>query len=65
MFLLSAIYIVVVDMPHQASELETLESILINTSAEPAKLTYALIKSIARNFSQEIGHGRFGVVYLV
>uniref|UniRef100_A0A8R7UAJ1 non-specific serine/threonine protein kinase n=1 Tax=Triticum urartu TaxID=4572 RepID=A0A8R7UAJ1_TRIUA len=64
MFLLSAIYIVVVDMPHQASELETLESILINTSAEPAKLTYALIKSIARNFSQEIGHGRFGVVYL-
>ncbi|XP_044321587.1 putative receptor-like protein kinase At4g00960 isoform X5 [Triticum aestivum] len=51
-------------MADQASELEALELILTDANAEPTKLSYALIKSITTNFSQEIGLGGFGVVYL-
>lgn len=37
---------------------------LSDAHAEPTRLSYSLIKSITRNFSQVIGHGGFGVVYL-
>lgn len=52
------------DMPDQESECENLERILADTSAEPTKLSYALIRSITESFSHEIGRGGFGVVYM-
>ncbi|EMS49888.1 Cysteine-rich receptor-like protein kinase 19 [Triticum urartu] len=47
----------------QVSELEVLEGILGDASAEPFKISYGLLKTITRNFSNEIGHGSFGNVY--
>lgn len=47
----------------QASELEALDGLLSNPSAEPIKLSYGLLKFITGNFSNEIGRGGFGVVY--
>ncbi|KAM3280039.1 hypothetical protein ACQJBY_047067 [Aegilops geniculata] len=48
----------------QATELKTLEGILIDANAKPARISYTFIRSITGNFSQEIGRGGFGVVYL-
>lgn len=48
----------------QVTELKALQSVLIGANAEPAKLSYPFIKCITRDFSQEIGSGGFGVVYL-
>ncbi|KAF7081679.1 hypothetical protein CFC21_085596 [Triticum aestivum] len=47
----------------QATELEALEGLLSDPSAEPIKLSYGLLKFITGNFSNEIGRGGFGVVY--
>lgn len=49
------------------AELDALENILTDTSAEPIKLSFAAISEITSNFSEEkvIGRGGFGVVYLV
>jgi hypothetical protein len=52
-------------MAEQASEVESLERILSDVSADPTRLAYGLIKSITSDFSTEIGRGAFGVVYLV
>jgi len=43
--------------------MEALEGILNDTSAEPIKLSYGLLKLITDNFSNKIGQGAFGVVY--
>nr|XP_051194934.1 uncharacterized protein LOC127308217 isoform X1 [Lolium perenne] len=51
-------------MAEQASEVESLERILSDVSADPTRLAYGLIKSITSDFSTEIGRGAFGVVYL-
>ncbi|KAI4977059.1 hypothetical protein ZWY2020_050666 [Hordeum vulgare] len=51
-------------MGDQASDLESLERILGDASAEPTRLSYALIKFITNGFSEEIGGGGFAVVYL-
>lgn len=53
------------EMRDQANELKALESMLSDASAEPTKLSYALLKSVTRNFSRMIGRGGFGAVYLV
>jgi len=47
----------------QEWELEALEGILSDPTAEPIKLSYGLLKLITCNFSNEIGRGGFGVVY--
>ncbi|KAF7069241.1 hypothetical protein CFC21_074900 [Triticum aestivum] len=52
------------EISDQAIELKTLEDILIDANAKPARLSYTFIRSITGNFSQEIGRGGFGVVYL-
>ena len=52
-------------MGDQRSEVEDLERIFTDTSAEPIKISYAAIKYITKNFSTKIGDGGFGVVYLV
>ena len=52
-------------MDDQASEVENLERIFTDTSAEPIKISYETIKHITKNFAVEIGDGGFGVVYLV
>ena len=52
-------------MRDQANELKALESMLSDASAEPTKLSYALLKSVTRNFSRMIERGGFGAVYLV
>jgi len=51
-------------MGDQTSEVEDLERIFTDTSAEPIKISYAAIKYITKNFAIEIGDGGFGVVYL-
>jgi hypothetical protein len=38
---------------------------LVDKNAKPARLSYPFLKFITRDFSEEIGHGGFGVVYLV
>ncbi|KAL6654366.1 hypothetical protein ACP70R_007831 [Stipagrostis hirtigluma subsp. patula] len=43
---------------------EALERILVDTSVEPLELSYAFLESITNGFSQEIGSGGFGVVYM-
>jgi hypothetical protein len=49
----------------QDNELEALERILIDSSVEPIMLSIAFLKFITNNFSQVIGIGGFGVVYMV
>ncbi|KAM3223512.1 hypothetical protein ACQJBY_057085 [Aegilops geniculata] len=45
-------------------ELETLELVFNDASSEPMKLSYGLLRSITNNFTNEIGCGGFGVVYM-
>ncbi|GJM99983.1 hypothetical protein PR202_ga17131 [Eleusine coracana subsp. coracana] len=52
-------------MYEQASDVDDLEHVFNDTSAEPIKISYAVLKSITKNFGQVIGRGGFGVVYLV
>lgn len=52
------------EMDDIEKELEILERILIDEHAEPTMLSYALLKKITNDFSQEIGSGGFGVVYM-
>jgi enhancer of mRNA-decapping protein 4 len=52
-------------MGDQENEVEDLERILSDASMEPIKISYAVIRSITKNFAQVIGDGGFGVVYLV
>ena len=52
-------------MNNIAIELEALERVFSDASAEPIKLSYRLLGFITDNFSIEIGHGGFGVVYMV
>lgn len=52
-------------MDDQDNELEALESILIDSSLEPIMLSFAFLKHITKNFSQVIGSGGFGLVYMV
>lgn len=47
-----------------AIELEALEQVFSDASAEPLKLSYGLLDFITDNFSNEIGRGGFGVVYM-
>lgn len=56
----------IVEMEHQqSSELEALEPVLIGENAQPIRLSYSFIEFMTRNFSEMIGLGGFGVVYLV
>jgi hypothetical protein len=52
------------DMNDQAADFKTLEGILGDSNANPARLSYPFIKSITKDFSEEIGRGGFGVVYM-
>jgi len=54
-------------MDFEASERDLLESMLLDTTAEPIPLPLSLLKSITNNFSndQAIGEGGFSVVYKV
>ncbi|XP_037455855.1 cysteine-rich receptor-like protein kinase 29 [Triticum dicoccoides] len=45
-------------------ELEALELVFNDASSEPMKLSYGLLRSITDNFSNEIGCGGFGLVYM-
>lgn len=49
------------------AELDALENVLTDPSAEPIKLSYAAVREITSSFSEDkvIGRGGFGVVYLV
>ncbi|XP_062182833.1 uncharacterized protein LOC133886939 isoform X2 [Phragmites australis] len=51
-------------MSDQTSDVEDLERIFVDATAEPIKISYAAIKQITKNFAQVIGDGGFGVVYL-
>jgi hypothetical protein len=55
----------IIKMDDEARELEALEHIMSDPNAEPIKLSFGLLRSITDNFSNEIGHGGFGVVYQV
>ncbi|XP_047057786.1 uncharacterized protein LOC124664274 [Lolium rigidum] len=46
------------------AELEALKRTLSDPSEEPVKLSYPTIEIITEDFSEEIGRGGFGVVYL-
>lgn len=63
--LLNCIFLRLTEMSDQAGEVEELERILTDVSAEPIKISYAVIEFITKNFAQEIGTGGSGVVYLV
>jgi hypothetical protein len=52
-------------MNDQATEHKILEGIFRDANAKPERLSYQFIKSITRNFSEEIGRGGFGIVYKV
>lgn len=52
-------------MSDQTGEVEDLEGILSDTSAEPIKISFAAIKYVTKNFAIVIGEGGFGKVYLV
>lgn len=54
-------------MDFEAREDDLLESMLLDTTAEPILLPLSLLKSITNNFSndQVIGKGGFSVVYKV
>uniref|UniRef100_A0ACD5VMX8 Uncharacterized protein n=1 Tax=Avena sativa TaxID=4498 RepID=A0ACD5VMX8_AVESA len=52
------------EMTGLPTELKSLEGIMIDANAEPGRLSYLFLRSITRDFSQEIGRGGFGVVYL-
>ncbi|KAL6595552.1 hypothetical protein ACP70R_047892 [Stipagrostis hirtigluma subsp. patula] len=51
-------------MDDQENEHEALEHILLDMSAEPVMLSYAFLRKITNNFSQLIGSGGFGEVYM-
>uniref|UniRef100_A0A0A8Y1I8 Protein kinase domain-containing protein n=1 Tax=Arundo donax TaxID=35708 RepID=A0A0A8Y1I8_ARUDO len=51
-------------MRDQTNEIEDLECVFVDATAEPIKISYAAIKQITKNFAQVIGDGGFGVVYL-
>jgi len=46
-------------------KLEALEQVLADANAEPIPLSYACLRKVTNDFSQEIGRGGFGVVYMV
>lgn len=52
-------------MGDQVSEVENLERIFADATADPIQISYTAIKHITKNFSLAIGQGGFGVVYLV
>ncbi|KAL6908195.1 hypothetical protein ACP4OV_002365 [Aristida adscensionis] len=52
------------DRSHQKNNLEALEHICMDASADPVELPYALIECITNGFSKRIGNGGFGVVYM-
>lgn len=52
-------------MDDTAIEQEALENVFSDPSAEPIRLSYRLLRSVTHNFSDEIGTGGFGVVYMV
>jgi hypothetical protein len=58
-------FCLITELNDQATELKTLEDVLVDANAKSARLSYPFIKSITRNFSEEIGRGGFGIVYLV
>ncbi|CAM0908622.1 unnamed protein product [Alopecurus aequalis] len=45
-------------------ELEALERVFSDATAEPIRLSYGLLKCVTDDFSNEIGRGGFGVVFL-
>lgn len=51
----------------EAHQLEALDGILCDPSAEPIKPSYRVLTIITQNFSKEneFGRGEFGVVYKV
>ncbi|RLM69373.1 hypothetical protein C2845_PM17G02250 [Panicum miliaceum] len=51
-------------MDDQENERENMERILNDARADPIMLSYAFLKNITNNFSEEIGRGGFGVVYM-
>ncbi|KAL6640389.1 hypothetical protein ACP70R_021512 [Stipagrostis hirtigluma subsp. patula] len=51
-------------MDDHENEHKALENILLDTSAEPVMLSYAFLRKITNNFSQLIGSGGFGEVYM-
>ena len=46
-------------------KLEALEQVLADANAEPIPLSYACLRKVTHDFSQEIDRGGFGVVYMV
>lgn len=53
------------EMDYQENEQEALERILSDAGVEPIMLSFAFLRKITNDFSQEIGRGGFGVVYMV
>ncbi|GJN13233.1 hypothetical protein PR202_ga31580 [Eleusine coracana subsp. coracana] len=51
-------------MCEEANDVEDLEHVFKDANAKPVKISYAVLKSITKNFGQVIGRGGFGVVYL-
>lgn len=52
-------------MVDQDNELEAMECVLNDTSVEPIMLSYAFLRNVTNNFSEKIGSGGFGTVYMV
>ncbi|PUZ46710.1 hypothetical protein GQ55_7G104100 [Panicum hallii var. hallii] len=52
------------EMDYQENEQEALERILSDAGVEPIMLSFAFLRKITNDFSQEIGRGGFGVVYM-
>lgn len=52
-------------MDLKENKVEDLERVYTDVNSEPIQISYAVVKSITKDFAQVIGHGAFGVVYLV
>ncbi|RCV37537.1 hypothetical protein SETIT_8G071400v2 [Setaria italica] len=51
-------------MDQKEVEFAALERVLLDASAEPIQLSHNLLEDITKNFSEVIGSGGFGVVYM-
>ncbi|TVU20677.1 hypothetical protein EJB05_36896, partial [Eragrostis curvula] len=52
------------EMDDQQNEHEALEHVLIDIDAAPIMLSYAFLRKITNDFSNEIGRGGYGIVYM-
>ena len=64
-WMLHIVFICFAEMDDPEKELGALEHILVDANADPIALSYASLFKVTNGFSQEIGRGGFGSVYMV